>query len=165
MDLGMEWLDDWMERNRSPYYVLKNGKIKPATVMEWAIWFEDFQNRRVDHTDIRDLPNYPGGEMISTVFLGLDHGMMCEKPVLFETMVFGGKYHQRGWRYSSFGEAKLGHWQIVDCIREGNPPAVNFGERPFMELFLEMFDESESGQPGEREQEEDGDSGESGEMG
>lgn len=154
-DFG-RWVEDWFEQNSSPYYILKNGKIKPASLMEWALWFEDHQQRRIDMTDISGFEKYPKGEMVSTVFLGIDHGLCFEswkehKPILFESMIFGGEYHNRGWRYSSLGEAKLGHWQIVDGLREGNPPAIDFGERPWMETFLEMF--NDDGQPGERERE------------
>jgi hypothetical protein len=129
-------------------YIFVNGKIKKATLEEWMIWFANPEKRRIDLTDISNEPNYPNGEQVSTVFLGLDHGFnfdSCIKhlPILFETMVFGGKYSRKGWQYSSCGEAKNGHWQIVDCIKNGQPPFVPFGEKPAMELFLEMFEDEE----------------------
>lgn len=131
------------------YYILKNGKIKKCSLEEWFDWWRAEENRRIDLTDISNLPNYPGGQIISTVFLGIDHNFNFTEfdeehvPILFETMVFGGKYSGRAWRYSSYGEAKRGHWIIVDQIRNGNPPEVKFGERPSIELFLEMFKDDE----------------------
>jgi hypothetical protein len=123
------------------YYILVNGKIKHATLMEWAKWFEDIENRLVDRTEIsKDV-------YVSTIFLGIDHSFKIfdpvldqeHRPILFETMVMGGKYADRGWRYSSHGEAKRGHWTIVDCIRKGLPPNVEYGERPFFEEFMDMM--------------------------
>jgi len=136
------WFESRMRRLSGGHFILVDGKIKEVSLMEWARWFEDFENRRVDRTDISNEPNYPGGDYISTVFLGLDHNFSGgERPILFETMVFGGEYSQRGWRYASYGEAKQGHWQIVDCIKNGEPPYVHFGERPAIEYFFEMLEE------------------------
>ena len=137
------WLESRKESLSSDHYILVNGKLKKATLLEWARWFEDPKNRRVDYTDISNEPNYPGGEFVSTVCLGLDHNIGGPIPILFETMVFGGEYNQNGWRYASYGEAKQGHWIIVDCIRAGKRPEVSFGERPWFEMFLEMFDEDQ----------------------
>ncbi len=137
--------EKWRAENK-PYFVLVNGKIKPATLFEWCRWFEDDKLRRVDLTDISNEPNYPGGDRISTVCLGLDHNhdfdpYLTHIPILFETMVFGGEYNNRMWRYATYGEAKIGHWQFVDCIRAGKRPEVNVGERPFIDFFFEMWEE------------------------
>ena len=149
-------LEAWLESKKKDFdlghYILVNGKIKKVTFLEWAKWFSDFDQRVIDRTEIKDLPAYPSGDFISTIFLGLDHGSELDDitneslPVLFESMVFGGKFDQRGWRYSSYGEAKRGHWIIVDQIRAGEPPNVPYGERPFMEMFFDMFREEEDEQ-------------------
>ena len=146
--MNEDGLRAWFEsqaRSGLRYYIFVNGKIKPASMLEWASWFEDFENRKVDRTE------FPDGSFVSTVFLGIDHNFNFEpdslkehKPILFETMVMGGKYNAMGWRYASYGEAKIGHWHVVDCIRADRQPSVPFGERPWIELFLEMFKESEN---------------------
>jgi hypothetical protein len=142
-----EEIRPWLESRRNSlsmgYYILVNGKIKKSSLLEWGRWFENIDNRRVDYTDISNESNYPGGSNISTVCLGLDHDLGGPKPILFETMVFGGEWSQCGWRYSSYGEAKKGHWMIVDCIRSGKRPEVDFGQRPWFELFMEMFEEED----------------------
>jgi hypothetical protein len=139
------WLESRLNSLRDGYYVFVNGKIRKASLHEWGRWFGNLDNRRIDYTEISNEPNYPGGSHVSTVCLGLDHNIGGPKPILFETMVFGGEWDQSGWRYSSYSEAKQGHWMIVDCIREGNRPTVPFGERPWFELFMEMFeDENEN---------------------
>lgn len=72
-----EELRPWMEHQREKerkrasffmsHYMLVNGKIKLAnSLLEWAKWFENGENRRVDRTTV-------GESDISTVFLSLDH--------------------------------------------------------------------------------------------
>lgn len=57
-----------------------------------------------------------GPVTISTVFLGIDHGW-GRKPVLFETMVFGGKLDQKQWRYFTWEEAEHGHRETVRLVK------------------------------------------------
>lgn len=56
---------------------------------------------------------------ISTVFLGIDHNHRKDgEPILFETMIFGGKYD--GWqkRYSTPEEARDGHGRAVKMVSD-----------------------------------------------
>jgi len=46
---------------------------------------------------------------ISTVFLGMDHNFDSGAPILFETMVFGGRLNGFQQRYSTWREAVWGH--------------------------------------------------------
>jgi len=128
--------DDFFRKN---HFIFENGKIRPAKdLLEFSEWFSKPGSRRVDLTEIND------DVRVSTVFLGINHNFSFDEdnpPVLFETMVFGGEYSDRGWRYTSYGQAKRGHWEIVDCIKAGKPPQLSFGHRPSIELFFEMFEE------------------------
>ena len=142
------WFEAQEENKRLglDHYILVNGKIKTVNLIEFAEWFGNFNNRLIDRTDISNESKYPGGRFISTVFLGMNANQIDtliggEQPMLFETMVFGGEFDQRMWRYSSYGEAKRGHWIIVDQIRAGVRPNVEFGERPFIDEFMEMLQE------------------------
>jgi hypothetical protein len=123
------------------HYILVNGKMKKVSLIEFAIWFENIDNRRIDYTTISD------DVFVSTVFLGIDMNFMPKEewkenpPILFETMVMGGKFSDRGWRYSTLSQAKRGHWEIVDRIRMDLPPNASSGERPPLEEFFEMFEE------------------------
>ena len=56
-----------------------------------------------------------GEVVVSTVWLGLDHGWMEGPPVIFETMVFGGRFTEDMDRYRTLAEAKAGH--EVMCSR------------------------------------------------
>jgi hypothetical protein len=83
--------------------------------LEWAEWFEDAK-RKVANTEIGDV-------RISTVFLGLDHSfeifngsMKDYKPILFETMIFGGEHDQYQERYATWEEAEAGHAVAVSLV-------------------------------------------------
>lgn len=93
-------------------YIL-DGKIpKPVSdLMEWAKWFET-ADRTVRKTEI-------GGVNVSTVFLGVDHSFEHYgkfEPILFETMIFGGKHDGHMERYRTWDEAEIGHEGAVDLV-------------------------------------------------
>jgi hypothetical protein len=74
------------------------------------------ENRRVGDDTVNDF-------RVSTVFLQLDHNWDPDgQPLLFETMIFGGKYDNDMWRYTTWNEAKAGHERIVNCLKEGINP-------------------------------------------
>lgn len=54
----------------------------------------------------------PGEVMVSTIFLGIDHGY-GGAPLLFETMIFGGQHDQWQNRYRTFQAAKDGHAEAL----------------------------------------------------
>lgn len=75
----------------------------------------------------RGLPDYyrvsydvVGNVVISTVWLGIDHGLGSlrgGRPIIFETMIFGGPMDQECWRYYTEAEAKAGHAEVVSLLR------------------------------------------------
>ena len=89
------------------YILDKNHKLIKADLMTWARFFEDMKNRRVAQDIIGDIK-------VSTVFLGIDYNF-GEKgnPLLFETMIFGGKRDEEQWRWHTWKEAEQGHKKIV----------------------------------------------------
>ena len=70
-------------------------------IFEWSKQFEA-TDRVIDSTAKDDV-------RVSTVFLGLDHSCGQGRPVLFETMIFGGKHDQWQDRYCTRAEAVEGH--------------------------------------------------------
>ena len=61
------------------------------------------------------------GDMeISTIFLGIDHNNfgLRGKPLLFETMIFGGDKDEKQWRWHTWKEAKKGHKRIISELKE-----------------------------------------------
>jgi len=59
-----------------------------------------------------------GKSYVSTVFLGLDHGYKQGIPVLYETMIFGGKHDQYQERYTSLEDAVKGHKVAVELVKK-----------------------------------------------
>jgi hypothetical protein len=92
-------------------YIL-DGKNPVAVddALEWAKWFET-ADRTVKKSKIGDAE-------ISTVFLGLDHNWGLGPPVLFETMIFGGRFDEDQDRYCTWDEAIKGHDCAVEKVKE-----------------------------------------------
>ena len=94
-------------------YIL-DGK-EPVEVSDIMTWVNQFgiADRIVKQTTLgQDV-------MVSTVFLGLDHQFGDGPPLLFETMIFNGKYDGDQWRYSTWDEAVAGHEAAVDKLTWG----------------------------------------------
>ena len=93
----------------SDKYILKGHEVVPVEdVLEWGEWFET-ANRVVAKDEIN-------GARVSTVFLGLDHSFGGNKPLLFETMIFGGEHDDYQERYTTWEEAEAGHKKAVEMI-------------------------------------------------
>lgn len=89
------------------HYILRFRRIVVVSLLTWARWYVRGQQVLGRNSD--------GRVRISTVFLGLDHsfGYVRAKPVLFESMIFGGKHDQYQNRYYSLAEALRHHRQLV----------------------------------------------------
>ena len=118
-------------KSKTLTYILdNNGNVIPEEdSLKWSKWM-DFgnvgSNRIIRQTQI-------GGYLISTVFLGLDHGFSMsnddnEDPVVFETMIFfdnnkdivkklPDEYNREAmWRYKYIQEAIFNHDGLVNCL-------------------------------------------------
>ncbi len=94
-------------------YILEGKEPKVVEdVLEWGKWLETAE-RHVAETKL------PNGVRVSTVFLRLDHGFSGGKPILFETMIFGGEHDQYQERYATWDEAESGHKKALALV-EGN---------------------------------------------
>ena len=93
-------------------YILEGKEPKLVDdILEWGRWFENTATRRVAYTELAN------DVRISTVFLGLDHSFGNGKPLLFETMIFGGEHDDYCERYSTWGEAEVGHLEAIKLAR------------------------------------------------
>lgn len=79
--------------------------------LKWSVTNND--KHRVDYTVIEN------DEYVSTVFLGFDHQYGKGPPLLFETMVFGGKYNEYQWRHSTWEQAETCHNRVVKSLLNG----------------------------------------------
>lgn len=101
-----------MNKNSLYYKLDKDGQPIPVDhLMDLVKLFEDNDLRRVGWDVIN-------GNTISTVFLAINHNFGEGPPILWETMIFGGKHDQYQQRYSSLEEAKKGHAEAIALVKE-----------------------------------------------
>lgn len=92
-------------------YNLVNRQAVPCYDLDYAWGFQN--SKRVDLTTIDD-------SHISTVFLGIDHRFGDGgPPILFETMIFGGKFDEYQERCSTWDEAVNMHKRACQKVLEG----------------------------------------------
>lgn len=101
---GKPMPDDWWDK-------AKHGK-------KYSSWHTD---KRVGNTVV-------GECTVSTVWLGLDHQYGPGAPLIFETMVFGGKWDNEMARYSTEEQAMRGHLDVLDRLRADKPPFAYLDE-------------------------------------
>jgi hypothetical protein len=110
---------------------LVDRKVVPCSLTEWAEWDPEHEKRRIGRHETET-------HLVSTVFLGLNHGWigLDIRPIWFETMIFdktqrhelevGGKltgtwsigetiYEER---YSTLEEAEQGHQAAIAWLKE-----------------------------------------------
>lgn len=91
-------------------YILEGKEPKPVNdVLEWARWYET-SDRIVKKTEL------PDSIRISTVFLAIDSGIFNDKPLVFETMIFGGEHDGFQERYTTWDEAEAGHQKAIELV-------------------------------------------------
>ena len=91
-------------------YILRGKKVVVENdIYKWGKWVQK-HNRQVKQTKIK-------GAFISTIFLGLDHSFGDGPPLLFETMIFGGKYDDFQDRYPTWDDAVAGHKKAVEFVK------------------------------------------------
>jgi hypothetical protein len=94
------------------HYILDDNHrvVKTDDLLVWGRFMSN-RKRRVDLTCV-------GNAEISTVFLGLNHRYSDKgPPLLFETMIFGGKHDEYCKRYSSWDDAMIGHDMAVKMVK------------------------------------------------
>jgi hypothetical protein len=93
------------------WYILdeENRPVK-SSIIEAGEWLDKNLKRKAVKQE------YIGDVYVSTVFLGLDHSFKSDKPVLWETMIFGGDHDQYQERYTSYEDALKGHQEALNLI-------------------------------------------------
>jgi hypothetical protein len=91
------------------FYILKNKIPVETDIKTWSRWTETEQNRPLAK-DVREKVT------VSTIFLGYDMPFHPGPFRLFETMIFGGKYDQYQWGYTTYEEAEKGHKEVLMLV-------------------------------------------------
>lgn len=89
-----------------------NNPVKVESSKDYSDWVAENEAKRVVMQQKIDRIR------ISTVFLGLDHSFPRndKKPLLWETMIFGGEHDQYQERYYSFNDALDGHFKALELV-------------------------------------------------
>lgn len=111
-------------------YILVDRKpVVERDVLKWAEWFEKNRVIKVAQTDtpVKD-PKWKEQRAkvtVSTVFLGIDHNFFESattdyKPLVFETMIFGGPLDGYQDRTSTWQDAEAAHKVALDLVKLAN---------------------------------------------
>ena len=106
-----------MMLNDHIYWILKGRYAFPCkNIYDWAFLGKTAER----HKQIADTYLYEC--RISTVFLGINHSYSNDgPPLLFETMIFGGKHDGLQCRCSTYLQAERGHAIIVEAFKLTRP--------------------------------------------
>lgn len=102
-----------MTRAMSIRYILDEAGEPQAcdSLTDWGTWYQTAKRHVADET--------VGDSRISTVFLGTDYNFHGGAPVLWETMVFGGKLDQEQARCGGLrANAEQMHARMVERVKE-----------------------------------------------
>ena len=115
-------MEDWpVKIGTNDKYILdeQGNPVSERDLLVWAAWIEDEKHRRLLITNLGPLG------CVSTIFLGIDHDFLSilneeqwRRPILWETMVFGGPYDQEQRRYRSQEDALNGHAELVAMCKQ-----------------------------------------------
>lgn len=107
----------------SDHYKLDDeGNPIRCTTEEWGHWFEaNVDQRIVKKTQTKE-------SEVSTVFLGLDHAFGGGRPLIYESLVFGGPMENEMNRYSTKEEALKGHAELVDAVNRAELTKTAIGK-------------------------------------
>jgi hypothetical protein len=96
------------ERPNHFFWIDADHVVHPAKNMdEWSAHYDD------DHRIVAQTGN--DNIWVSTVFLGINHNFFGEgPPILFETMIFGGRMDEYQHRYHTYEEALAGHHMVCE---------------------------------------------------
>jgi len=91
-------------------YVLdeQGNPQKTVNISYWSKWFEN--------SDRHVAKDHIGCTEVSTVFLGIDHSHGRGEPLLYETMIFGGRRDGYQNRYTTREQALKGHAEAVAIV-------------------------------------------------
>jgi hypothetical protein len=101
----------------SKYILDEQRRVRPTRDLRgWAEFMDDIEKRRVGWTRI-------GERTVSTMFLGLDHGLGRGLPVVWETMVFDERRKASDQRRcaGTWEQAEAQHEEVCRELRAKQP--------------------------------------------
>lgn len=90
---------------------------RPVNMLEVASLLSQPDYRRVARDVVDDI-------VVSTVWLGIAHGDVDGKPLIFETLVFGSERDALTRRYATEAAARAGHAEVLEEVRAAHAPST-----------------------------------------
>ena len=106
----------------SEYYILTDSKqcVPCDGNTMWASAWSKSSKVKCDVIKPSRLFFWRKSSFVSTVFLGINHNWGRDRdshPILFETIVFGGKHNDLCQRYETYNEAVNGHERVLKFVK------------------------------------------------
>jgi hypothetical protein len=103
--------------NDFPYYILIGKRVFKTDINGFMRWS---RKRGGSASQTLALTRVSPTVDISTIFICIDHRHFGEgRPIVFETLVFGGQLDGEMERYTTYGKALDGHERMVIRVRKG----------------------------------------------
>ena len=113
-------------------YVLHERRARPCSdLAEWKTYMQSGE-RWVSDTTLEDADRCQ--VRVCTVFLGLDMSLGVSEPVLFETIILGGRRDRDLFRYRTWAEAESGHEAAVRFVQQGYATSIPGEMKAALEL-------------------------------
>jgi len=96
------------------FYILnEDHSVEDVSLSKYLDWIHEggHSQKIIKQFETRDYK-------ISTVFLGINHSISSENPLIFETMIFGGYHDGECVRYKTWQEAVDGHYSCLKMLGE-----------------------------------------------
>lgn len=106
------WPQRQPDKLHGTFILLGREPVPCEDIRAWGMWMAR-KDRHVAETRLGDV-------WVSTVFLGMNYNHSgIGPPILYETMIFGGKYDQYQDRYCTWDEAEAGHKKACALVCGG----------------------------------------------
>lgn len=109
------------------FILVDKQPVEEPDLQQWEQWYAQ-ADRVVQSTDIAitdanrflfKISNPDCVINVTTLFLGIDHALHGEEPILFATKINGGQYDQRQQWTRTWEEAQIEHDFTVIALRKG----------------------------------------------
>lgn len=119
---GREEMDEIQPKTipcKSGQYVLDadGNPVRATDLLAWGKFMENIPAKQVA------LHRLPNGVQVSTIFTGLDMAPLSKmdephEPILWQTLVTGGKLHGETQQYRSRSAAEAGHAEMLERVKQ-----------------------------------------------
>ena len=103
------------------FFVFEDDRIMQVVVAcqgDHDAWRQRLLRSRPPLVDRTVVCEEPEQILVATSFIGPDDEPPDSEPTPYATLIWGGPLRWHCWHYATLGEAKSGHWKVVDRVRK-----------------------------------------------